>query len=264
VASPSVRLALRDQTDAVEIGLVISELPGRRALVHREDGTHALREASNYHYAFEGCTGPIRVEPAELFDADPSGLSGRLRTGQSVGRLAIEVRTVAGQALRCSLEVEPVKLDQQSEYRQMLQDISSHATDAILQGFAPTTLELTPSELPPELLYQRFAVIGAFLNDLTFDGALARVLNQPYRSWELVTERRRAGAAFPSGSAFRRALAVPGPRVAWTTSTHPRLSSLPSYLDREQHEESLDNAPNRFVKFVLNRWLSTALELLSA
>ncbi len=146
----------------------------------------------------------------------------------------------------------------------MLQDISSHATDAILQGFAPTTLELAPSELPPELLYQRFAVIAAFLNDPTFDGALARVLNQPYRSWELMTERRRAGAAFPSGSAFRRALAV-----AWSASgldgvNASPAASLPSYLDREQHEESLDNAPNRFVKFVLDRWLSTALELLSA
>ena len=45
----------------------------------------------------------------------------------------------------------------------MLTDISSFAAEAVLQGFAPSLLDLAPSELPAELLYLRFAMIAAYL-----------------------------------------------------------------------------------------------------
>jgi hypothetical protein len=259
----SIQLTLRDDEGQVVGKLRIANLPGRQDTTYSSRGDAALREAAIYRYEICSDATNVEIEPRELFDPDDlSWKHGRLRPGQAVGRLRIQVVDRATeQAGRTDVDVLAVKLDHETEYRQMLTDISSFAAEAVLQGFAPSLLDLAPSELPTELLYLRFAMIAAYLQDPAFEAAIARVTSQPHRTWVAEQEIRPIGSPFPAGSAFRRAVCAPGRRVPWAGGP-ASLASLPAVLTRDRTEASVDNSANQFVKFALERWRAVALDLL--
>lgn len=259
----SVQLALRDDEGHVVGELLIANLPDRQDTTTTARGDVALREAAVYRYEVLTEAAVVKVEPRELLDPDDASWKrGRLRPGQAVGRLRIQVvdRTT-GRAGTTEIDVLAVKLNHETEYRQMLSDIASFAAEAVLQGFAPSALDLAPSELPAELLYLRFAMIAAYLQDPAFEAALARVTSQPHRTWVAEQEIRPNGSPFPAGAAFRRAVCAPGRRVPWAGGPAP-LASLPAALTRERAEASVDNPANQFVRLALERWRAVSLELL--
>ena len=262
MADDSMKLALRNDEGHVVGELRVANLPGRRDTTYSARGDAALREAMIYRYELCSEATNVDIEPRELFDPDDSSWKqGRLRPGQAVGRLRIQVvDRITGQTGTTDVDVLAVKLDHETEYRQMLTDISAFAAEAVLQGFAPSLLDLAPSELPAELLYLRFAMIAAYLQDPVFETAVARVTSQPHRTWVSKQEIRPIGSPFPAGSAFRRAVCAPGRRVPWSDGP-ATLASLPAALTRDRTEASVDNSANQFVKFALERWRAVALEL---
>lgn len=262
VSQEYLQLPLRDGEDRVVGNLLIANLPAHQDTTFAISGGVDLREGGVYHYEIVTDATEVEVEPRELFDPDDASFTrGRLRPGQAVGRLRI--RVVDGKthlASTADVEVQAVKLDHETEYRQMLTDISVFAAEAVLQGFAPSMIELAPSELPSELLYLRFAMIAAYLQDPVLEAAIARVTSQPHRTWVVEQEIRPIGSPFPAGSAFRRAVSAPGRRVQWAGGS-ARLASLPAVLTRDRTEARVDNAANQFVKFALERWRAITLEL---
>lgn len=259
----SAQLALQNDEGHVVGELQVANLPGRQDMTFSASGDVALREAAIYRYELITSATSVNLEPGELFDPDDaSWKQGRLRPGQAVGRLRIRVVDRAtGLAGTTEVDVLAVKLDHETEYRQMLSDISSFATEAVLQGFAPSLLDLAPSELAAELLYLRFAMIAAYLQDPAFEAAIARITSQPHRTWVSEQEIRPIGSPFPAGAAFRRAVCAPGRRVRWE-GCPATLASLPAALTRDRAEASVDNSANQFVKFALERWRAVSLELL--
>jgi predicted component of viral defense system (DUF524 family) len=259
----SLQLALQDDDGHVVGELLVANLPGRQDTTFSARGDVALREAAIYRYEIITDATNVNLEPRELFDPDDaSWKQGRLRPGQAIGRLRIRVVDRATElAGTTEVDVLAVKLDHETEYRQMLTDVSSFAAEAVLQGFAPSLLDLAPSELPVQLLYLRFAMIAAYLRDPAVEAAIARVTSQPHRTWVSEQEIRPVGSPFPAGPAFRRAVCAPGRRVPWTGGS-ATLVSLPAALARDRTEASVDNSANQFVKFALERWRAFALELL--
>ncbi|OBI89889.1 DUF2357 domain-containing protein [Mycobacterium asiaticum] len=261
----SMQLVLRNGEGQPVGEMRVTDLPGRQDILCSAHGDVALREDGIYRYEISIPATSVEVEPRELFDPDDSSyMQGRLRPGSAVGRLRIRVvDRGTGLAGMSDVEVLAVKLDHETEYRQMLTDISSFAAEAVLQGFAPSLLDLAPSDLPIELLYLRFVMIAAYLRDPAFEAAIAKVNSQPHRTWVSEQEVRPIGSPFPAGSAFRRAVCAPGRRVPWEGGP-VALATLPAALTRDHAEASVDNSPNQFVKFALERWRGVALELLDA
>jgi len=259
----SLQLSLRTGDGRVVGELLIANLPSRQDFMRSAGGDVALREGGTYRYEIITEATAIDIEPRELFDADDASYRrGRLRPGQAVGCLRIRVvDPTAGLTGTADVDVVAVKLDHETEYRQMLTDVSSFAAEALLQGFAPSMVDLAPSEMPAELLYLRFAMIAAYLQDPAFEAAIARVTSQPHRIWVSDQEIRPIGSPFPSGAAFRRAVCAPGRRVPWERGP-AALRSLPAVLACDRAEASVDNAANQFVKFALERWRAISLELL--
>jgi hypothetical protein len=259
----SMQLALRNDDGQVVGELLVANLPGRQDTTFSARGDVALREAAIYRYEILVDATEVEVEPRELFDFDDSSCKrGRLSPRQAVGRLRIRVVDRTTELTGTTdVEVLAVKLDHETEYRQMLTDISSFAAEAVLQGFAPSLLDLAPSELPAELLYLRFAMIAAYLQDPAFEAAIARITSQPHRTWVSEQEIRPIGSPFPAGAAFRRAVCAPGRRVPWAGGS-AALDSLPAALIRDRTEASVDNSANQFIKFAVERWRAVALELL--
>ncbi|MCA4727108.1 DUF2357 domain-containing protein [Mycolicibacterium fortuitum] len=266
MTSDSIQLPLRGADGEIVGELLIADLPGRQGITSSVRGDAALREGGAYRYEILPVAPNVEgfdLEPRELFDPDDASYTrGRLSPDQAVGRLWIQIvdRTtrVTGTT---DVDVLAVKLDHETEYRQMLLDISTFAAEAVLQGFAPSFVDLAPSELPTDLLYLRFAMIAAYLQDPAFEVAIARVMSQPHSTWVLEQESRPIGAPFPAGAAFRRAVWAPGRRVPWEGGP-AGLASLPAALIRDRAEASVDNAANQFVKFALERWRAVTLELL--
>ncbi|WP_197503303.1 DUF2357 domain-containing protein [Mycobacterium sp. E740] len=258
-----MKLKLRDNEGDVVGDLLVANLPGRQDTTLSARGELSLREAAVYRYEVLTDATSVDIEPRELFDPDDASLKqGRLLPGQAVGRVRIQVvDRSTGLTGTTDVDVEAVKLDHETEYRQMLTDISSFASEAVLQGFAPSMLDLAPSELPAELLYLRFAMIAAYLKDPAFEAAIACVTSQPHRIWVSEREIRPIGSPFPSGAAFRRAVCAPGQRIPWPGHSAV-LPSLPAVLTRDRAEASVDNSANQFVKFALTRWRAISLELI--
>ena len=260
----TIRTALTDSSGVARGELIIADLPQRTTLVPRVDSIPSLREGSTYRYTISGLEGVLALEPSELLDRDDdAGHHGRLRTGLSVGRLVITVRT-PHIAVSTAVDVAPAKFAQTREYQQMLDDIAEHAAEAVLQGFAPASLDVVSAQAPAELLYQQFAVLAARLQSEEFTAAMGRILHRPHQAWAAEIEMRPAGTSYPSGAAFARAVAAPGPRWRWPGLENPALSSLPQRLGSMRHEPTNDTAPNRFVKFALEGWRAVAKRLQAA
>ncbi|MEV4619954.1 DUF2357 domain-containing protein [Asanoa sp. NPDC049573] len=256
----SVSLPLRDATGEERGSLVVWELPRGAPLA--ADGS-ALLEARQYRYEVNGVAGAVRIEPAELFNADDSSRTrGRITPKQHVGTLGVVVECADTSVLSTTIEVLPTKLGQVDEYRHMLSDITSHAAEAALRGFAPTTFRGAAAAGSAELLYQRFALLESQLYSDRFGAAIARILSDPDVEWRTTAERQSAGGAYPGGSAFGRAFAAPGPRRPWLAGRdHPSLTTMPAQLERSRQETTPDTGPNRFVKYALETWRALAQSL---
>lgn len=257
----SVSAALRDATGQEHGRLLASELPSGPRVAPGD--SIVLMEGQRYRYEVQGVPGAVEIEPAELFDADDDTCRrGRLVPGQSVGRIAVAVRAANTPHLTGMVEVVPAKLSQGAEYRQMLSDITTHAAEAVLQGFAPSVLDAASSTSSTDLLYQRFVILESQVRSDEFAAAVGRILGDPHVEWRSMAEYRPPGSAYPSGSAFGKALAAPGPRRPWLSAQNrPALGTLPTMLKRPKHEASVDTAPNRFIKYLLETWRAVAQQL---
>jgi Domain of unknown function (DUF2357)/PD-(D/E)XK nuclease superfamily len=263
-----LRAALRGDGDRVVGSLAVARLPGRsdRLDIDPDDNYRlVIAEGGTYRFQIEldSATDYVRVEPGEeLFSFDDERrLHGRMQSRQHVGRLRVRIEDAkSGRGGWAELEVQPTKLRYELEYRQMLEDITDVATEALLQGFAPAALALeVDPEARPDLLYQQFALLHARLSSPELQGAIARVVNDPHVTWSKRVELQPPGRAIPGSSMLGRALARPGPRAP--TRGLLAVDSAPLALERTRTDPSLDSVPNQFVKYALRRWRTVAQRL---
>lgn len=264
---PSVSASIKSDSGD-ELGtLTVGQLPGRHDRLALDGDRIEVVEEGSYVFHVEGCgSGEVQLRPAqELFSFDDvSQRRGRLQPRQHVGRINVTVQA-AGTCGLVTLSVRPRKLDAETEYRWMLDDIAELATEAILSGFAPSVLALEhAAHTTPKLLYQQFAFLQARLAS-SGEHDLALVLNRPHTAWVERDEHRPPGTPLRGSTRNIRALTKPGPR----RSAPPGLGipSIPERVVATRSEETLDTDPNRFVAFALERWRELArrvLDLLSA
>jgi uncharacterized protein len=242
--------------------LRLGRLPGRSDMLALENERLVVEEEGIYVFQvdFPG-ENRVQVDPGrELFSFDDaSNMRGRLLPKHHVGRINVAIRGNASGGL-VTLSVRPKKLEQDTEYRRMLDDIAETATEAILQGFAPSTIALQhDAALDPRLLYQQFAFLHARLST-SGERDLAMIINRPHTGWVDFEETQPPGKPLRGTSRNLRALTRPGRRTQ-TSTRHP-VASLPDPLRVVRTEETLDTEPNRFVSFALRRWRDLAQRLL--
>ncbi len=263
-----LRADLRDDGDRKIGSLTLAQLPGRSDLLEKDpddDRRFVVAEAGTYLFQIEPDHEPesVRVEPGEeLFSFDDEHcLRGRMQPRQHVGRLRVRIVEASSErGAWAEFDVRPTKLTYEVEYRQMLEDITDVATEALLQGFAPAALALSADpESRPDLLYQQFALLHARLSSPELRGAIARVLHSPHVTWASRVELQPPGRSIPGSSALGRALTRPGPRAP--TFGRLAVDTAPRTLERARTDPSLDSVPNQFVKYALCRWRTVAQRL---
>jgi uncharacterized protein len=229
-----------------------------REVADREENLEPVQLLEGAEYRYEIIGDPsgqsFQVDPSEVFAPDdPSGRSGRLRPGLNTGSLRISIASDAVALGVVAVEVRSRKLDYLSDYRKMLSDIAEVATEAVMERFASSEQSFLPAEGgDPLTLYQRFAFLQSLLLTDQFQASIQQIISRPYEAWEAVERVRRAGQGIRSSSSVQRQLTRPGPRIRWPGSQIG--IDLPAVITESWTEATLDNEPNRFVKFALVRW----------
>ena len=254
-----MRVPLRRRT-GVEAGVLhLSPL--------KKTGTGSpLIEGQEYRFEIDSASHVASIEPAELFSLDPASSihgvaaprTGRLRTGNTVGSVDVRVTTEDGHLLTGYMDVHSSKLDFDAHFRWMLSGLAHEGAALLLRRFPPGTVRLhaDPSRLP-ETRYQQLAFLGAILRRPHTVEAIERVLRQPHVAHVSAVESVPAGRGVPGSSMGARAMLRPGPRLRVRPGL--TLASIPTEVPNARQEATIDNVPNRFVRFVLDHW-ATVLE----
>ena len=266
----SVRLKPRD-ADA-GIALVLSRLPNSpaRLWVGSDDETAGLEpiqvvEAAEYRYKIEGSgVEGVKTDRPEMFASDEaSGRSGRFRPGEHTGLLTVSILSQSEAVLGTfGIEIRSLKVSYLTDYRVMLEDISSNVAGIVSQYFAPSEQRFTPVAADdPETVYQRFAFLKSIVCSHAFQAAIEHVTNNPHRQYILDEGGRPTAQGGLASARAIRALTSSGPRQRWPGSAHHVLQSLPLTVPSSRSIETLDTAENRFIKTVLRRWTTFAAEV---
>lgn len=219
-----------------------------------------LREGAKYRFEVEGTSALASLEPSELFDFDDDRrLSGRIEPGEAVGIVTLTAVDLDGRTFRGRLDVRSHKFADEEAFGSMVADLASVAVEALHQGFAPSSGEFSADpSAAPRLIYQQFAVLSALLRSDEMTWAFGHVTTQPHRAWIVEEELRSPGRPIKGSSRLGASLARPGPRVPNPLGS---LISLPAQVPVQRTEETLDTIPNRYLRFVLERWRSLAAEV---
>jgi predicted component of viral defense system (DUF524 family) len=226
-----------------------------------------LLEGEEYRFEFLGLDAfqSLTTDRPEIFTPDDeTGRAGRLRPKLYTGTLPIRVLSNEQEVARLSVEVRSRKLDYLRQYRWMLRDLAEDSAELVMARFGPAEQRFTPNyRVETRTAYQRFAFLRALIEGESFGAAIGQVVKRPYVQWVEIRELRAPNRGLRMSSSVARQLTRPGPRIAaGEASQGTGLKTFPKEVEMTRAEETLDNTPNRFVKFVLERWRGevTAIE----
>jgi predicted component of viral defense system (DUF524 family) len=183
---------------------------------------------------------------------------GTIAPGLSTGKLFLVVRDGNGGKIgRAAVEVRSKKLDYREDYQRMLEQITHHCVDLLMDLRTPSSHNFIPeSGKSAETILQRFAFLRSLIGSRHFSDALQRVATHPHRRWEPEEIIRDVRRPFRPDARTMQQFVTARRRVGLPAG-HPlkvRMDSIPEKLAGSRHIQTHDTAENRFVKFVLERF----------
>lgn len=184
---------------------------------------------------------------------------GRISPNIYVGTLSIPVLENGKEKGIFKLEVQSIKTSYRKDYRFMLESITKHATDLILQTNSPVNQSLkVDSNSDSKTLYQQFCFVNSIINTEEFDLAIQQILKSPVTNWKDKIEYKDVRSLKRLKSKDIRQLIHAQNRVS-LPKTHPLrntgIYSIALKIPTSINEESTDTPENRFIKYVLEAFL---------
>ncbi len=224
-----------------------------------------LLEGEEYRYEISLRSGvqAVDTDKPEVFEPDSeNGTPGRLRPRLYTGTLAVSIAADGRPVGNATFEVRSRKLDYLTDFRWMLRDIADGMTEVLMERFAPAVQRFAIDEsADAATLYQRFAFLRSLILDDSLDAAIHHIVARPHVAWEQEEEQRSPGQGVRASSDLARQMASSSQRVPCPPHLKLPMASLPKVLISMRTETTLDNPPNRFVRFALTRWRDVVLEI---
>lgn len=192
---------------------------------------------------------------------------GRITPNIYVGTLTLYVFNDSDPSVEVpiKLEVLAIKFDTQLDtsyrvnYRKMLEDITSKTTDLLLQSGTPVSQNFEIDyQTDNKTLYQRFCFVRSVVDSKEFNEAISRIIASPKTNWKEEVEDIDVRNVRRFKSSETRQLVSKGNRVELSPNNNLRrvgLSSVPRRIATSKKTDTVDNAENRFIKYVLNQFL---------
>ncbi len=199
--------------------------------------------------------GWLKTDRPELFQPDAEdGRAGRFRPGLHTGTVPVKVFGARGLVGAFEVEVRSRKLDYLKHYRWMLRDLAEGLAEIVMERFAASEQRFRmDDERDARTLYQRFALLQSLLQDDHLMGAIHQVIARPYVTWENEEEIRPISQGVRGSSQVVRQIARHGARVPWSGGAR-HVATLPRQVLSRKTYSTIDNGPNRFIKFALMQW----------
>ncbi|MDD6701830.1 MAG: DUF2357 domain-containing protein [Bacteroidales bacterium] len=194
--------------------------------------------------------------------------TGTLKTGIYVGSLTLPIRDIEldCEIAKVELEIQSVKAEYRTDYRKMLEDITTYYTDLVLMQGSPVTQKLEiDNDTPQQTLYQRYAFVRSIVESTAFQEAIHKIIASPVRKWEETSMERNVSNVKRLNRKNMHQIATSKDRIpvhnAVDIGLPHGLNSVPRTLTVAYKRDTLDNQENRFVKFVLRSFCSFCSEL---
>lgn len=221
---------------------------------------YQLVESSNYEYRVKDTR--FSLKPiARVVTPSPWRQGGHdcgsIKTGLHVGLLALVVQDQNEHAVGSVLvEVRSQKLDYQTDYREMLEDIADRCVDLSGDLRSPFSAAFLPDVGRDwESIQQRFFVLKGIVAGRQFKNALHRIIAYPHNEMRGIDGENdiRKGARWSNKLVVQ--MSLPGRKIK-VPKGHPLrnkigVRTLPARMKRRVPGATEDNPPNQFVKFVL-------------
>ncbi len=182
---------------------------------------------------------------------------GRITPNIYVGRLVLTVEHAQEKSIELAVEVRSIKADYRSEYRTMLEDITTECTELLMLHSSAVTQKFSVDyEGDSASVYQRFAFVQSIVASDAFRNAVHRVTSMPVTAWSEQLNEVDIHRAHRIGSQQIRQMASRSNRTK-LASSHPLSSaipSIPSRLSSPIKVDSVDTPENRFVKHALKEF----------
>jgi predicted component of viral defense system (DUF524 family) len=184
---------------------------------------------------------------------------GRLSPNIYVGTLSIPVFEKGLEKGVFKLEVQSIKTSYRKDYRFMLESITKHATDLILQTNSPVNQSLEVDyNSDSKTLYQQFCFVKSIINTEEFDLSIQQIIKSPVTNWKDKIELKDVRSLKRLKNKDVRQLIHSQNRVA-LPKRHPLrksgITSIALKIPTSINEESTDTPENRFIKYVLEAFL---------
>ncbi|NDV59826.1 DUF2357 domain-containing protein [Bacteroides sp. 519] len=221
-----------------------------------------LVEGSSYEYLLPP---GYKLEKSEIIR--PSGIDpcqGRIITNIYVGSLDINVWYQQKIVGFVTLEIRSVKAKYRTDYRQMLQDITTKCTDLLLQQSSLVTQTFTADiNKDPQTIYQRFAFVESIIRSDQFIDSLYKINSMPAKRWRTIERHTNICNIRRANNSVIRQIASTNSRtpICSNRSLSNRFPSLPNKVNVVDKTETTDIPENRFVKYVLETFMQFCLSV---
>ena len=221
-----------------------------------------LKENGRYDYKLNDSKYVLKKKSGVIRQSRITSSQGTIEPGNYVGLLKLELLDKESEATVAikHIEVCSEKLDYESEYRWMLEDIADRCADFLLQLESPVEQTFAPDDETNEAtLAQRLYFLKGLLGSEEFQLAIQRIVANPNTRWRSehrsidVRQSRRLGRhevrQFASAS---RRLKLPSNHALSSV-----MESIPERITVHDKRDTADTPENRFVKHALNQFLQT-------
>jgi predicted component of viral defense system (DUF524 family) len=221
------------------------------------EAEHQIVEGCFYQYKLSN---GFRLQANEVIEVSNFNTSeGRISPNFYVGTLSIPILEKGIEKGVFKLEVQSIKTSYRKDYRFMLESISKHATDLILQTNSPVnqTLEVD-FDTDSKTLYQQFCFVKSIIDTEDFEVAIHQIVKSPVTTWTTKIENKDVRGLKKLNSKDVRNLVHSKNRVKLPINNQLRnvgIDSIALHIPTSIKEETTDTPENRFIKYVLESFL---------
>jgi predicted component of viral defense system (DUF524 family) len=176
-----------------------------------------------------------------------------------IGTLIIPILKDNKEIGTVTLEVQSIKSDYRTDYRNMLELITEKCTDLLMQANSPVSHNFeTNFEKNYETLYQKFAFIKSIIATDEFSESVHRIVSSPVTKWKETLENKDVRNIRRFKNSNIKELITGSNRNNLPDEHYLRqygLHSLPSKITSVRKTDTVDTPENRFVKFALESFV---------
>lgn len=219
-----------------------------------------IKEGNFYHYKFSSPKYYFKTD--EIVEQDPFNLyQGRISPNIYVGTLTIPLfrKDSIEPVGKVNLEVQSLKTSYREDYRFMLENITEHCTDLLMQVNSPVSQNFEPDFTKgSETLYQRFTFIKSVIDTDEFNEAIHKVITSPNTAWSRISEEADIRSIGRFKNHHVRQFLTRSQRTKIREGhnfSKKGITSLPIRIQSDLKTETVDTAENRFIKHALQSFL---------